>query len=562
MKINADELTINQLFQNNEIIYTIPVYQRGYSWTKDNLKDLWEDLEALEEGENHFLGSIVVINEGTKIADYNISEIVDGQQRLVTLSILFLTLRNIAEIKESKDYAKEIEDKFLFSKKVGKDKEQKIKLSNKDNDSYYNLINSNFDNIESKNIKMAYTFFKEKIENMNIDEIKKLFNKLTEKVSIVIIETDSPKSAFRLFETLNDRGLALQSIDLIKNKTLNMISRDESEEGKERLKKIISMWDKIIENLDNPDIDKTRFFRQYLMSSKIKSVKNKITQNKLYDEFCKIVENIGNLKNLENYIQDIVNKSELYNKICNYSVDFYDKSINELINSYLQNLVAIKAVTSYTLLLRAFEELKNPATIIKLIELIEIFAIRRIITNWSTSELDTIYNKLSIESFNNEKPLDYIKTQFKKHVPTDNVFEDNFKQKQFQINDQLKYILDTIELKYYGKGGKNIENRYLVHIEHIMPQTISEAWNKILNEKQEVIENSTNLIGNLTLLEKKLNTKISNNLFEVKKKYYSSEETDFKITNNLIKYSEWSIKTIKERSKKLAEIAVKIWNFE
>ena len=191
----------------------------------------------MEEGETHFLGSIVVINEGTKIADYNISEVVDGQQRLVTLSILFLTLRNISELKESKDYAKEIEDKFLFSKKVGKDKEQKIKLSNKDNDSYYNLINSNFDSIESKNIKIAYTFFEEKIKKMDITEIKKLFNKLTEKVSIVIIETDSPKSAFRLFETLNDRGLALQSIDLIKNKTLNTISRDESEEGKERLKK-------------------------------------------------------------------------------------------------------------------------------------------------------------------------------------------------------------------------------------------------------------------------------------------------------------------------------------
>ena len=516
----------------------------------------------MEEGETHFLGSIVVINEGTKIADYNISEVVDGQQRLVTLSILFLTLRNISELKESKDYAKEIEDKFLFSKKVGKDKEQKIKLSNKDNDSYYNLINSNFDSIESKNIKIAYTFFEEKIKKMDITEIKKLFNKLTEKVSIVIIETDSPKSAFRLFETLNDRGLALQSIDLIKNKTLNTISRDESEEGKERLKKIINMWDKIIENLDDPNIDKTRFFRQYLMSSKIESVKNKITQNKLYDEFCKIIEKLGNLKNLENYIQDIVNKSEVYNKICNYSIDFYDKSLNELINSCLQNLVAIKAVTSYTLLLRAFEELKNPKSIIKLIELIEIFAIRRIITNWSTSELDTIYNKLAIESFNNEKPLDYIKSHFKKYIPTDNVFEDNFKQKQFQLNDQLKYILDTIELKQYGKGGKKIENRYLVHIEHIMPQTLSEDWKKVLNEKEEVIENSTNLIGNLTLLEKKLNTKISNNLFDIKKKYYSSEETDFKITNNIIKYLKWDIESIKDRSKKLAEIAVKIWNFK
>lgn len=570
MNIDANELTLGQLLLNQEFYYEIPLYQRNYSWGISQWEDFWNDFNELEDAEEHFFGSIVVINKTANQAGYNCSQVVDGQQRLVTISLLINAIKNKMESianppqNYDKPYWKEIEDSYLYTKKPGLDKKEKLLLGNLDKDSYKNILSKDFNNIDNKLIINAYNYFYNQFNELNEDIIKGILNKLLHNIKIVLIATDSEKTAFRLFETLNDRGLDLSSVDLIKNKVLSIVARDKTSETKQNFLKIVDWWDETINNLE--DIDKVRFFRHYLMSSKIAPVKTKVTKEKLYDEFTKKII-IMPLEQLNIYIKDIQECSDIYSQINNSNCVIFQNNKN--INNLLSNLSAIKASTSYTLLLRAFKELNNSEKyedIINILKYVEIFAIRRIITNKSTAELDSIYNKLAINAFKQDNYLDIIKREFINNMPSDDEFIQNFKTRIFQSNNQLKYILDTIEEKYYSPGGKEVKDREAVHIEHIMPQTwktkVYSSWKDYLGIDEETFYAHRNLIGNLTLLEKKPNIEASNNPFEEKKKFYSPKKTEIRMTQKIIEYKEWKIEQILQRSEELAKIAVEIWNLK
>ena len=147
--------------------------------------------------------------------------------------------------------------------------------------------------------------------------------------------------------------------------------------------------------------------------------------------------------------------------------------------------------------------------------------------------------------------------------PLDQQFHDSFLNHEFEENDRTRYYLGVIEEKYFCHGGHKVnKSGYGVHIEHIFPllycQSLIKNWLKPLNITEEEHKNYRKRIGNLTLLEAKPNISASNNSFKVKKEHY---KTDIKMTHELLKHDKWDIKTIKERSKELADIAIKIWRF-
>ncbi len=553
MKIEVNEQTIDNFFKTGANIFVIPDYQRPYSWKKEQLEDLWSDIDTLDEDDTHFIGSFVLISQMNRPGEYNKLEVVDGQQRLTTLSIFIKVLLDYYKNIDKDDVVNELEE-YLYTKVIQQEKQIKLQLGKIDRESYEKCLEGSLKEIEGTNIYNTYMFFKDKIASVeNPYDFAKL---IIYGLNFVVIYTDSDKSAYRLFETLNDRGLDLSAVDLIKNYLLKVVSEKNLD-----IEQVKNMWENIMQNLD--DIDKVRFFRHYLLSSKIYETRGKITKDGLYDKFCNAVEEVDDIVR---FVDDIKEKSLLYAKIANSEIDKFDSNRNETINKHLRNISAIKATTSYTFLLRLFVEEENTESIVDILKLVEVFAVRRNIVGVSTADLDLIYNAVALDAFKNEfDAYEFVKKHFTDNTPTDDEFLHKFTTATFQQNDQTKYILDKLAMEGFGvgQGGIIVGNSYSVHIEHIAPQTMKNTsdWNGFgeltADERKKKISN----IGNLTLLEKKPNIQASNSTFEEKKNFYTSDSTDIKMTQELVSYDNWGIEQIEQRSEKLAKMAIKVWKY-
>jgi len=393
------------------------------------------------------------------------------------------------------------------------------------------------------------------------EKAKTFYRKLLKNIICVVISVDQDSDAYRLFETLNIRGVPLSPIDLIKNHLFRICFKREDVD----LDVIKDYWGQIITNLDKENVNAIRFFRQYIMSSKHPETKEKISESKLYEKFKIIIDK--DVDNIVKYVRDIKNQSALYAKICLAEISFFDKRHNEEINLHLQYLSDIGAVTSYTLLLRAFKELDDWKDILKIIKLIETFAIRRSICEKPTGDLDNYYNHLAVNAFKDENPHKYIKEYLKQRLPEDEEFEKSFRDGNYDNSSQTRYILNILEERYYARGkypSKTV-NRFGVHIEHIMSRRLRKrefkSWLEYLGIDEGAHDEHVNKIGNLTLLEEPLNIGASNKPFQEKKKHYSPKETEFSMTHSLCNYRRWSVNQIKNRSEEMAEIGTNVWKF-
>jgi len=560
--INPKEM--GDLFGSKNERVKVPPYQRRFSWEKENFEDLWNDLSALEDGEKHFFGTIVFLSKTHKAQSINELDVVDGQQRITTVSILLCAIRD--HLKEKHKYEanrriKSLRESLWLIDRDGKEKGMRIVLGNLDRESYKNLIKSNFDEIENGKIKEAYDYFYEKINELDsLEEIKNLHDKILDQLIYVSITSKKHTDAYHLFEAMNDRGLSLSPIDLMKNYLLMKSSKEDNL----NVEKIEEIWGDVIKNLDSiPDARRPAitFFRQYFMSSPILGIKEKITENKLYDPtFINIINESEDIKAL---LKDIKKQSALYKRMLTQKIERFDRSQNAEINKFLRDTKVVSK-TPFTLLLRAFRELNNPEKIKEIMRMANSLLIRRQICDRNTGDHDTFFNYLSHNAFEKENPLEYIKEYLRDNSPKDKQFKNYFKKEKFRSNDKTKYILSKIEEEHFGSGGKEVvESRYKVHIEHILPQrygkNLKELWLDPFNIQKDEHKEFKKKIGNLTLLEESPNIRASNRTLKEKQQYYSKEKTDFRMTQQLVKYNKWGKEEIKKRSKNLAKKAVDIW---
>jgi uncharacterized protein with ParB-like and HNH nuclease domain len=554
MSIDTKRLSIGKLLGSVNEVYRIPLYQRPYNWGKDQWNDLWEDLIRLlgEGDETHFLGFIIAISQ-ERHKGFGYFEVVDGQQRVTTILILLIAIRDLAE-ETDKDRAAYINNFFLKSSTID-EVEAKLILGRKDNRALKKLVDNrrNIDELKSENVIQAYHFFKEKLQESKL-QWQNIYTKLLGSLDLVLMVTDSYYDAFRLFETLNNRGLSLSSVDLIKNYLLSKFAANET-----LLEECIEIWDSIIENIEEIESvrhDKVRFFRHYLFSIEY----GVVPVPKLYGKYQKLIDTRVDLLSL---VEDIWQKSELYLKLYNGMIGI--KEVDER----LSILVRIEATTSYPLLLKCISENLSKDQLISILEAIEVFTLRRSICNISTRDIDRIYNHLALESFTKENPVSYIVGFLRKRAPTDNEFYLNFQNRDFSRSTQTKYILEKIEnVLTNNTKEKKINGRTDVHIEHIMPRDIGRkngnervnSWHKDLGSRASEYLTYVNRIGNLTLLGCELNISASNFPFIEKKKVY--EKSNIMLTKEICQEDKWTFEEIKIRSAYLAGIAKKIWNFK
>lgn len=608
MQIIPKDFTLYGLLNNPNEQFQIPSYQRRYAWKYNQQMALFKDIDMLMPNDGHLFG-MLILHTGMYHGGLNKVQVVDGQQRLTTISILLYTLREKFKAIGNDFIVSQI-SQLLFCGNPNEEKTAKIILGELDNTDYLYLLKGKIDKIKNKRIAEGYTTFKviidQEYENGGNPWIDNFFQKLIHTAKIIRLDVQHAQDAYKLFETINNRGLKLSSTDILKNFILGhaaKISEEKLEEAKEK-------WAELIVALDNIPTDD--FFRQYVTSIYTR----KITASKLIEEFKKHyfkhvldVDKLGEFQynygmesseevfsELEDdelvetpdtgvehdetlvededdssrvdiiaYLQNIVNAAVCYSKIWNRKFD--DKKINERI----AHLQAVKSFPSYIFLMHFLQLDVDRKKKLTVLDLITTLMLRRHVCSRRTSENDDIFAKLLRLDTASDNYIDELKNQLAEDYPEDDEFVTRFPTHEFKqrVLERARYILAEIEYKLTGGTGELIINSNEdVHVEHIIPQKINTKkakdeygdWETYLGDKAKIHHKTkVHYIGNLTLLAGNLNITASNNPFTRKKKSY--RESNISITNQLAQQSDFKFYHLEKRGNELAEVAKEIWKF-
>jgi len=600
MNITTNKLTIAQLFATPNEQFIVPSYQRRYAWGHHQYMALFEDIDMLKDNDGHLFG-MIILHTSLHTGGLNKPELVDGQQRMTTLVILLKAFVDAYRSKDKKDRAAEIE-KMLSCQDLDEHKKPKIKLGDLDNSDIEKLlIHNDFENISNQNISSAYKDYYQKLTAFDIDKLNRFFFKLTNTAVIIRLDVGLAQDAYKLFETINNRGLKLTPTDIIKNFLLGHAAKINSDQTLEKVKEL---WSEIITNLDSIDTDD--FFRQFICSR----LNRKVTMSLLVFEFkkhyLKKINQAELLGEYEYYQTDYLpddDEEENENPIANgnenenedpgsqdvkVDIDIFLTSLKELssiyrkitfasfenakINRRIKNLNNILSKPSYIFLMHFLQgesySLKEKLEVLKYLETL---MLRRHICERRTSENDDIFAKM-VPLLTPENVLNQIKSFINEgeYMPPDNDFELSFPKHEFKgrLINRAKYVLETIE--YFKRGNTDelvVSSSEEVELEHIIPQTINTKrskqefgdWEDYLGENSVIKHKKfVNLIGNMTLLGDSLNIQAYNNPFAKKKNSY--RKSSFLITKTLADQSNFKFNHVSKRGESLTKSAMQIWN--
>lgn len=595
MNITPNKLTIAQLFATPNEQFIVPSYQRRYAWGYNQYTALYEDLDMLKDGDGHLFGTII-LHTLLHTGGINKPELVDGQQRMTTLVILLKAFENVYRLKEKSQKADEIK-KMCICRGLDEIERPKLILGDLDNKDISNLILANqIDTASNKKIIAAYDSYFKWLSDLELDQLNRFFYKLTNVAVVIRLDVGMAQDAYKLFETINNRGLKLSPTDIIKNFLLGHAAKINQDQTLEKVKEL---WSNIIMDLD--EIDTDDFLRQLICSL----LHRKVTMTMLVPEFKKFyLKNIekaellgefdyfsddsgseddldeGELNDKESSEEDSNVKTrisiiELLQKIRTLALSYRKITFEEFprvkLNRRIGNLNKILSKPTYIFLMHF---LKNDdyteKTKLDVLKFLETLMLRRHICERRTSENDDIFSKL-VPLIGDENILDKVKSHIieQEYMPSDSEFEESFSRHQFKgkLTDRAKYVLETIE--YFKRGNTEelvVASAHEVHLEHIIPQTIDTKkskeefgdWVTYLGDKSVVKHKKyVNYIGNMTLLGEALNIQAYNNPFAKKKASY--KKSNLLITSELGNQSDFKFTHIDKRGQQLTEIALKIW---
>ncbi len=538
--------------------FVIPIYQRTYSWTREQCEQLWNDIvrvASVDEASGHFIGSIVFIQRGLfMVANIPQLLVIDGQQRLTTLSLLLVALARAVEKSTTPlniSY-EEIYDSYLINKHGRDEQRYKLLLTQNDKDSLVRLID------DPEYVKSArainhlienYLYFEEKIRQSDIDPYTLYIG--ISKLIIVEISLDRDHDNPQLiFESLNSTGMDLSQADLIRNYVLMGLDNDEQT----RLYK--TYWQPMEQSF--PYADSTyqfdRFMRDYL------TVKQGTIPNidKVYVSF-KVYQRSKMTTPIQEIVADVYRYSRYF-----VNMAFLREGDHE-IRGVLQDINTLKVDVAYPFLLEVYHDYANQRLshqdLLAILKLVESYVFRRVICGIPTNALNKIFATLSKE-IDKEHYLESVQAAFLMKLyggrfPRDEEFRSAFVVKDVYNFRSRNYLLRKLE-NYDQKELVNVES---CTIEHIMPQNeqLSAAWQEELGPNwQEVHAKYLHTIGNLTLTG--YNSELSDRSFQEKRDMEGGfAQSPLRLNRSLMMLEHWNEKEIERRAQILADIALKVW---
>ena len=566
---------LRNFMQGEDQEFIIPIYQRHYDWRESNCKQLYKDLIQIakdarhDDAITHFFGNIFASVQTRGII--TLYTIIDGQQRITSVTLLYLAMYNFLNNKEVKtEETKRLMNK-IYDILVEKNEhdQQHLTLGENDRDDLKHLFQLKNDNdtyqYRNPNIYNNYKFFYEQLSKLDVIgvSIKELFEAIA-RLDVVVISLDQHEKPQQIFESLNSTGLSLSPCDKIRN----FVFMDMPKTQQERL--YAQYW-REIEAAVGSDIESlNEFFRDYLTVVCQRQPKSE----EIYHEFQKYSLTISNNEEL---LQDIYAYARLYNELQTYTNDSHNI---EGIPGIVYRLGRLQMTTPRPLmlkLLRLCDEhviTKEEAT--EIFTVIETYIFRRIVCDLPSNGLKDTFLSLLKELGEDNINLEKLKykliaknSEDKSRFPSNDEFKKAFMERDFYSLGQknVQYALERINNfradvpNHVWEGFDKIKIPGAKHytIEHIMPQTLNIEWKHDLGNDWETISAEwTHRIANLTITEN--NAVLRNHSFHRKKtELHGYTDSGLRINNWIIERQQWGLAELKERNKLLGERSIVIW---
>lgn len=579
--MKATQASLLKLMASTDQQFVIPIYQREYRWKKEQCLRLWQDVEAAARGAEptHFFGSIVYIKSEDDIPLTDVQQclVIDGQQRLTTVTLMLVALRRLLADCTSPTSvdADTINDHYLFNEHAKGDKRVKLVLRDDDRKDLASILEAGATTgVTQKRLRENYELLLDLMKGSTVplDRIYDGIARLTVVDVILAKNVDNPQ---RIFDSLNSTGLDLAQSDRVRNFILMDLEPERQE----------SLFKKYWQPTTRLVFDETRdldhfdeFLRDYLtMESPTREIPSK---DRVYDAFREYAE-----QRKPNDATSIA--SNLYRYASYYArmlrPQYYKQQLETIPDDPTKSTLAILAVlydiscldmsVSYPFVLEAFEDYAcgrlTEADFVGALRMIESYVMRRLVCSIPANTLNKTFARLSRE-VDKSQYLDSLGAALasmkgSQRLPPDDEFREAFKSKDiYHQQARIKYILERLE--NYGKKELVSTSENALTVEHVMPQTLSDGWKKMLGDQwQSTHDTRLHTLGNLTLTG--YNSSYSNAPFLEKRDMidqHTGNLVGFKgspvtLNQDVAQLDCWNEQTILERTQRLAELACSVW---
>ena len=536
--------------------FLIPVYQRYYSWETEQCSRLWNDIVDMQKNDKvgHFVGSIVNIAEQAMPTGVQKYMIIDGQQRLTTLSLLLIALRDYAEEhpEDGTINARRINNMLLKNEYEDGDERYKLLLTETDRDLLISLVEKKpISDPGLSRILSNYNFFAGKIADMELQP-KDVYEAIG-KLQIVNITLDrNVDDAQAIFESLNSTGKELSESDLIRNYVLMGLDPSEQRYVYEHIWRPMEL----LFDYEKQDSVMDRFFRDYLTmkTTRIPKIDRVYAGFKAYHLNCEF-------STIRELCTDLLTYATYYTNMV------FRRSDKPVLKSLYSDIGDLRMEVAFPFLLKVHNDCAEGAIteddLVEIIKMCISYVFRRSICDIPTNSLNktfaTLRNEIKTDDYINSIKAFFVLRDDYKEFPDDEKFEKAFVSRDIYNMRSRNFILSHLE-NFGNKAPIIIEN---YTIEHIMPQNSNprDEWKTMLGANwKEVQKTYLHTIGNLTLTA--YNSEMSDNPFMVKMDMEGGfKESALRLNAYLVKLTEWNEQHIKERAKLLAEKAEQIWTY-
>lgn len=564
LNFNTTNDTFRKLLGNG-LRYRVPPFQRDYSWTEDEWDDLWQDLQDLSQSNDesgHYMGYLVLQSSDSKRFD-----IIDGQQRITTISILILAALSylqdlVSAGLDAEDNAKrkeQLQSSYIgYLDPVTLVAQPKLEL-NRHNNRFYQTYLVPLEklpqrglNASEHQLRKAFNWFKDRIRTFcgtTEDSGKNLatfLEELVDKLFFTVITVTDELNAFKVFETLNARGVRLSATDLLKNYLFSVIDAQDTHETK--FKTLEDYWEHIVGMLGSESFPE--FLRIFWNS------RNKLVRKS--DLFKTIRKQITTSAAAFLLLRNLDQSAAIYAALRDPQDNLWNK--NE--KHSLEQLLMFNVRQPLAMLMACYEKFYEAerTTFTKILKAIVAISFRyNVICNLPTHEQERLYNEIA-RKVSDGTAVNYsdVIHLLQPVYPSDNEFKTSFAEKELRTTNSrnkkvVRYILFEIERQKYEHAFYFESATY--DLEHILPEHPSPDWSNIEESKQEAL---IYRIGNMTPLEKNRNRDLGNANYASKRSIY--EQSAFHTTKAIAEhYDDWNEQKIVSRQKQLADVAAGIW---
>lgn len=538
----------------------VPLNQREYSWKQEHVQDLFEDLHRSIGQGAYFLGTIVLTH-----GHDGMLEVTDGQQRLATTTILLGAIRDAFHRVGSAIIVQSIESEFLLTiDRVAQKYVSKLTLNVDDNEFFRRSIILRPDDPDRKSVQARRDSHRlmEKAQHLaarHVDNLTKNRSEpgrtevlnhwldfMTRGAQVIVLTVPDHLDAFRMFETLNDRGLKTSQSDLLKNYLFG--------EAGPRIQEAQAKWSTMVGTLESVGLDDiTVTYLRHFLVAKNGAIRERDVYDKISTDVTGPFAAIG-------LLDELVDNANSYVALINSTHEHWNAygPFSSSIRKHVATLGELHVEQIRPLMLACVKTF-TPKEVDRAFRMFIWWSVRFIVTGGPTGTIEKYYAGRAAEVWREEiKTAKDLALAMLRYVPDDTAFRSAFESLRVSKSYLARYLLRALERTKKGDPTPELvvnEDQSVLTLEHVLPQNPSGDWAHIERETAEVAHRR---LGNMVLLRATANVTAANSGFTEKKNVYESPSA-LLLTKEVAGYSKWGLEEINDRQQKMAELAVKTW---